>query len=165
MPWIIFDDEDRRTPAPRFCLESVQHEQVCSDDYCEDCSLMLVFPPEHGGEGCADLLASFSSRLSEYASLDAQVLAILPYKWETLVEDPILAGLPFPLLADPGGKVRRSYAGLMDESLVTTEDILLYVLDSYGAPYSAYSGRDPLIPALHEDALNWLEFIGVQCPE
>ena len=89
--------------------------------------------------------------------------------------EPALLELPFPVLADPGGRVRQAYAGLMDESLVNEGDTLLFVLDVYGAPYSAYvsalgsalgSAQDGLYsPALHEDVLKWLEFIGMQCPE
>jgi peroxiredoxin len=165
--WIIFDEEDRRIPAPRFCLEALGDRQVCVDEYCEDCNLVLVFTHTLECEACLELLQSFSGRLQEYALADGQILAVLPERLEVLEGVPALLELPFPVLADPGGRVRQAYAGLMDESLVKESDTLLFVLDVYGAPYSAFVTAESGLhsPTLHEDVLKWLEFIGVQCPE
>ena len=167
MPWIIFDEEDRRIPAPRFCLEAAGGEPVCVDDYCEDCSLVLVFPRSGDCEDCLKLLHAFAERVRDYATVDGQILALLPWDSGELRTAGLELELPFPVLADAGAQVRRAYAGLMDESLVNEDDSMIFVLDAYCAPYSAYVGSDPEIqnPGLHDDVLSWLEFIGVQCPE
>jgi len=170
MPWVIFDEEDRRIPAPRFCLEALNPGQAGSrigmDDYCEQCNLVLVFPRPGACEGCLNFLNSFRERMGDYARVEAQVLALLPGEAGELREAPDLE-LPFPLLADAGGEVRRAYAGLMAESLVNEASTLVFVLDTYGAPYSAFIGTEAEMqkPGLHDEVLSWLEYIGVQCPE
>lgn len=167
MPWILFDEEDHRIPAPRFCLESLQEGRICAEQYNEERQLVLVFTHDGDCQACLEMLRFFAAHVKEYAAVDAQILALIPEEAGELEKVPGLAELPFPLLADPDGKVRALYAGLMDESLVDEDDLLLYVLDIYGAPYSAYvsAEKDLNQGALHGEVLSWLEYIGMQCPE
>jgi hypothetical protein len=105
---------------------------------------------------------SFKTRLSEYRVLDAKVLAVMP---EVITERLFESKAEFLLLSDLEGKVRQAYAGLMDASLVSDDDILIFVLDRYNAPYAAWIGEKFTDPTVHQDVQSWLTFIGVQCPE
>lgn len=82
-----------------------------------------------------------------------------------LAGDPMLAGLQLSLLADPGKRVRTAHVRLMDESLVSENDAMLFVLDLCAAPYTAAIGAELDDLSLHNEALKWLQFIGMQCPE
>jgi hypothetical protein len=67
------------------------------------------------------------------------------------------------VLADPENKVRRSYLELMPDG--SQEGNVVFVIDRYGAPYAALAGAEAGDPAVHEEILEWLAFIGIQCPE
>ncbi len=169
MTWVMFDESDRRTPAPPFCLLSLYGQQVCLQDYHEDCNLVLYFAQGTGCQACQQVLRGLAARLPDYQAEDAKILAIFPGPVSALADDPALTSLPFAILSDPGQEIRRQYQELMDESLVSAEDGMLFVLDRYNAPYAALIG-DGLNTGspdndVNEDVLNWLEFIGIQCPE
>lgn len=180
MRWILFDTYDRETPAPNFCLDSVKGEQVCLKDYQEECSIVLIFT--HGSQctTCEEMLKSFAGRQGDYRESDAVVLAVVPEPIEAISTDSFYRDLPFDVVFDENSIVRKSFSELMDESMTNDEDTMLFVLDSYAAPYAALIGPELIaegIPAtgmeasqsredeLHYEAIKWLEFIGIQCPE
>lgn len=149
-------------------------------DYQEECSVVLLFTHGKDCPACKAMLTSFAGRQGEYRTNDATILAIVPEPVEEISGDRILRDLPFEVLVDDGGRVRRQYTGLMDESLTKEEDSLLFVLDSYAAPYAALIGPELVkqgIPAtgegtsqsrddeLHDQTIKWLEYISIQCPE
>ena len=70
------------------------------------------------------------------------------------------------MLCDPAGAVRARYAALAaPPGLIPDEAHLIYLLDVYGVPWSAYFSVRLDDPDLHSDILSWLAFIGIQCPE
>jgi hypothetical protein len=42
---------------------------------------------------------------------------------------------------------------------------VVFIIDRYGAPYTALVGAEPGDPALHREILEWIGFIEMQCPE
>ncbi len=175
MTWIRFDESDRRTPAPSFCLPAVKEGReaglVCLESFRENCSLALLFPQPAGGQDWIKALEAFASRMPHYLAQEAQIVAILPLSLEDILVNPRLSRLPYPLLSDPEKLVRRVYTGLMAEHLVSERDSLLFVLDRYNAPYAALvvgegKGNDNFTREdTQADILKWFEYIGVQCPE
>ena len=165
MTWVIFDEADHRKPAPYFCLPGPAGRTVCLGDFHERSSLVLIFTLGHFCQPCREFLATLNCRRSEYQMLDAELLAILPDPVSEIESDPELSSLPFQILSDPEGVTRKLYAGLMDSSLVSQDDTLLFVLDRYSAPYAAWIGKDLKDRSLQENIQSWLSFIGVQCPE
>jgi len=126
------------------------------------------------------MLMSFAGRQGDYRESDAAVLAVVPEPIEAISTDSFYRDLPFDVVSDENSIVRRSFSRLMDESMTIDEDTMLFVLDSYAAPYAALIGPElvpEIIPAtgreaslsredeLHYEAIKWLEFIGIQCPE
>lgn len=166
LTWILFDEADHRRPAPYFRLPSALRRPVALDDYRGRDNLVLFFAHSVGCLDCAAALRSFASRMPAYNKQESVILAIIPDPVEEIRNSGLLE-LPFPLLADPGGAARRKYAGLMAESLVEDGDVLLFVLDRYGAPYAALVGDELGIGAegFHRETLKWLEYIELQCPE
>jgi peroxiredoxin len=167
--WIRFDEEDRFSPSPGFCLESLERKRVCLSDFKGDCNLVVVFSHGVDCSSCMSFLDSFRSRQEAYKKEDTRVLFIFPNSAGDLKgffrEDISFAGRHIELLADPEQKTRAAYAGLMAKSLVSEGDAMQFVLDMYGAPYAAFVNRELDEPSLHEDTLRWLVFIGMQCPE
>jgi peroxiredoxin len=166
LTWILFDEADHRRPAPYFRLPSAQGRPVALDDYRGRDNLVLFFGHSADCPNCGAALLGFASRLVAYNQQESVVLAIFHASADE-IRDPEFLDLPFPLLADPGGMVRQKYAGLMAESLVDSEDVLVFILDRYGAPYAALVGGELGIgvDGFHHEALKWLEYIELQCPE
>ena len=166
LTWILFDEADHRRPAPYFQLPSAPGRPVALDDYRGRDNLVLFFAHSVGCQDCAAALRSFASHMPAYNRQESVILAIFPDPVEEIHVSGLL-DLPFPLLEDSGSAVRRKYAGLMAESLVEAGDVLLFVLDRYGAPYTALVGDELGIGAegFHRETLKWLEYIELQCPE
>jgi peroxiredoxin len=165
MTWILFDEADRRSPVPNFRLDSVMGRKVSLDDYRGRDNLVVFFAHASNCRACRLALWDFAARRREYDSQEAVILAIIPEPVNRLVVDQDLVELPFPVLTDRDGVARSKLTGLMAEELVSDEDSLIFVLDRYGAPYSALIETEINDPALHKEILKWLEYIGMQCPE
>lgn len=173
MHWILFDESDHRAPAPGFCLPTVKGSQVCLQDFHEDCSLVLFIARDNDCPGCRELLQEFALRQQDYQAQDAKIIAILPEQPNILAQQPDIAKLPFPVLADGKVNVRDAYASLMREGMVGPQDSMIFILDCYSAPWAALIGSDlkkvqngdHFDENIQEDILKWLEYIGIQCPE
>lgn len=155
--WVRFDPEDRESPAPDFCLTDTQGQEVCLSDFRGDCSLLIYFArsPE-----ARRTLHDLVSREEEIRQAGARLLVIAPAA---------LADLPVVLwLADADGSTREAYAGLMAPGLTRPDEDLLFVLDEFGGVYAALLGAEKAAKgdaSTLAQALSWLEFISIQCPE
>lgn len=155
--WVRFDPEDRDSPAPGFCLSNHQGEPVCLSDFRGHNSLLVYIVRSAGTHYTLDELVS---RQEEVRLAGAKLLVIAPSRVEDLPGE--------PWLADPGGSTCAAYASLMAPGLVKPDDDMLFVLDEFGGVYAAMLGaetaQDGDRSALAQ-ALSWLEFISIQCPE
>jgi peroxiredoxin len=172
MIWIRFDEEDRRTSAPHFCLDSILGEQVCLQDQYEEYNLVLVFTHGLGCQECQSTIRALLERDIEYREQASKALIIIPddrHMGGQLEKDLFLHGLPEETLArmllDPNGHTRREYTNLISASLVGDEDQIIFVLDTYGAPYTAVIDRELDSREVYDEILNWLQYINIQCPE
>jgi peroxiredoxin len=165
MTWILFDEADRRSPVPNFQLDSVMGRKVGLDDYRGSDNLVVFFAHDIKRQASRSALWDFAARRKDYDSQEAVILAIIPEAVNRLMVDQDLVELPFPVLSDPDGVARSKLTGLIAEELVSDEDVLVFVLDRYGAPYSALIETELNNPSLHKEILKWLEYIGMQCPE
>jgi peroxiredoxin len=170
MLWIRFDEEDRRSPAPDFCLEDTKGEQVCQSSFRGDCNLVILFAHSAQCPPCLDLIRGFEENREKYQKEDARILVVLPAAakdaGKTGLAESLSGSTLLTILSDPQGEARKKYASLMVESLIGAEDAALFILDSYGAPYAAAVGRPEVEDeAIHPGTLSWLSFIGMQCPE
>jgi hypothetical protein len=102
--------------------------------------------------------------MDDFEGESARLVAIYPQPLEALRHIPPRLAEKIVHLSDEGNSVRQSYLGLMADGLVKPDEVMLFVLDAYGAPYACLKGREPE-PSAQEDLLGWLRFIGIQCPE
>lgn len=174
MLWIRFDEQDRRSSAPPFCLNSSVGERVCLQDLYEKNNLVLVFMRDDGCSGCESTINAFGERNLEYRDQQSKVLLVFPTNVQqlnahSLENDGFLEGYSMEtrsrLLLDPGGDVRRAYLELISNDLLGEADNILFVLDAYGAPYTALIDKDFSDVEVHDEVLKWLQYINIQCPE
>lgn len=160
MSWYAFPEHIRQRPAPNFCLPSSRGEPVSLAGYRGYSNLVLFFA--HGVEcaACRRALARFAGHRAGYRAQTAEVLVIAPGPADE-GQTSSVSGLP--VLTDPEGETRRAYAALLPEA--SPGEVLLFVLDRYGAPYAALACPEADGPALQQEALAWLAFIELQCPE
>jgi peroxiredoxin len=164
--WIRFEERDRYSPAPDFCIPSRSGVDLCRDDFRGKCSLVLVFVQSSSSLEGRQLYESLWEKVNDYRDAGTKVLYIINEPADR-IELPLetVDNYQLLVLSDEQGQVRRDYANLVDESLVRDRDVLVFILDMYGAPYYALSGQDLAHPEFHKEALKWLDFIGMQCPE
>jgi len=158
-----FAAPESRMPAPDFCLTSSSGDILCDHVYRQRLKQVLVFPAGSAPAEWAPILHAFADHAEEYNRNGAAVLALVP------AEPAAIQGLGrdltyyYPLLADPGAQVRRSYEQLLAGDIGTSH--LVFVLDTFGAPYAAIVNVDPADPRLFDQINEWLTFISIQCPE
>jgi peroxiredoxin len=161
---IRFDEADHRIPAPGFSLPSARGAAVSSSHFYERSSLVLLFLHGPDCAPCHVFLTHALERLEDYEAENAQLLAIFPSQSGSLQAlDSLLRG-EIQCLSDPERLVREDYLSLLAPDLVGPDEVMLFVLDTYGAPYVCLKGGEPEIH-LHADLLGWLRYIGIQCPE
>jgi hypothetical protein len=68
-----------------------------------------------------------------------------------------------PQVSDTDGSLRRRFIAGIEFDL--EGQALLFVLDVDGLPYAAWFGADPAEAEVLKEALKWLEFAAIQCPE
>lgn len=158
-----FESPETRRPAPDFCLTSAAGDTICGSVYRQRQSQVLLFPVGAGPSEWAPALHAFSDHAEAYNRQQAVVLGLVPGAPDAIRG--IDRGLVYhyPVLADEGGRVRRAYESLLGGDVGTSH--LVFVLDSFQAPYAAVINADPADPALFDQIEQWLTFISVQCPE
>ena len=87
-------------------------------------------------------MSAFRDRHPELADTDAQVLGISMDDLETQTKFAESLGLPFPLLADPEGKVARAY-GVAGDGYAKR---VTFVIDTDGRLLEVLEGPDALDP-------------------
>jgi peroxiredoxin len=103
-------------------------------------------------------LSAFTEAYSEVLALKARALGIVRASLEEASALQSRLGLPFPLLADESGATTTRMLG-------DRGNVALCVADRYGQVYSLDAAPSPAQLPPPQSALDWLEFIEIQCPE
>ena len=162
MKWHTFTGPESRVPAPDFCLTSDAGDTICDHVYRQRMKQVLVFPVGNTPAEWTPILRTFSEHAEGLNRQGAVVLALLPAEPQAI--QGIGRGLAyhFPIVADPGAQVRRAYEALLRGDTGTSH--LVFVLDTFGAPYAAAINADPTDEGLFDQISEWLTFITAQCP-
>jgi hypothetical protein len=127
-------------------------------DFRGHANLVVFFSHGQTCAACRALAQVFVANEDRLRELDTEVLVVLP----GLAQGQEHRSVGIHKLADPRGVLRRQYAELVQSGL---HDTMLFVLDRYTTPYVAWVGREPDAEALYPEALEWLEYVELQCPE
>ncbi len=140
--------------APSFQLRTPDGATVTRAQFRHRNHLVLIFVPP--GDGTA-VLEPFAAHLPDFAQASAVVYAVAPGDFAPTT--------PVPLLLDPGGQVRRSYADqLRGGERPTPGQPLIAIVDRFGV--LSYLGvADIVEPGTVDEALAHVWGLEYECPE
>jgi thioredoxin-dependent peroxiredoxin len=95
--------------APEFILPSQSGEMVNLKDFLGKKPLVLFFYPKDDTPGCTKQACAFRDEYEAFGQLDAEVIGISSDSVESHKNFAEKHSLPFLLLSDEGGKVRKLY--------------------------------------------------------
>ena len=124
--------------APDFTLPSQAGEMVRLGDFLSK-PVVLFFYPKDNTLGCTKEVCAFRDDFQEFGILDAEVIGISSDSVESHRAFAQKHGLPFALLSDGGGKVRKLYG--VPNTLGLFPGRVTYVIDEQGVVRHIFSSQ------------------------
>jgi peroxiredoxin Q/BCP len=125
--------------APDFTLPSQAGEQVRLSDRLGERIVVLYFYPKDETAGCTKEACAFRDSYEVFAEAGAEVIGVSS---DSVDKHAAFAGhheLPFTLLSDKGGQVRKSYA--VPATLGLLPGRVTYVIDRAGTVRHVFSSQ------------------------
>jgi thioredoxin-dependent peroxiredoxin len=125
--------------APDFTLPSQAGEQVRLSDRLGERIVVLYFYPKDETVGCTKEACAFRDSYEVFAEAGAEVIGVSS---DSVDKHAAFAGhheLPFTLLSDEGGQVRKSYA--VPATLGLLPGRVTYVIDRAGTVRHVFSSQ------------------------
>ena len=123
--------------APDFTLTSQSGEQVRLQDRLGDRVVVLYFYPKDNTSGCTAEACAFRDSYETFTDAGAEVIGVSS---DSVASHDAFAGhhkLPFTLLSDEGGSVRKSYG--VPSTLGLLPGRVTYVIDRSGTVRHVFS--------------------------
>ena len=144
-------------PAPEFALKSQDGEVVKLGDILSHGPAVVYFYPKDKTAGCTAEAGAFRDSYTRFGELGAEVVGISSDSVESHEEFASDCNLPFKILSDPGGAVRKKYG--VQSSMGFLPGRVTYVIDKEGIVRYIYSSQ--LHATRHvQEALESLRAIG-----
>jgi peroxiredoxin Q/BCP len=144
-------------PAPDFSLVSQDGEVVNLTDLLRRGSAVVYFYPKDRTPGCTAEAGAFRDSYAEFAELGAEVVGISSDSIESHKGFADDCGLPFRILSDADGEVRRKYG--VSSSMGLIPGRVTFVIDRGGIVRYVFSSQ--LQATRHvKEALGALHTIG-----
>lgn len=144
--------------APDFTLPSQSREMVSLQDFLGNRPVVLFFYPKDETPGCTKEVCAFRDGFEEFSNLDAEVIGISSDSVESHRGFAEKHNLPFTLLSDEGGKVRKLYG--VPSTLGIFTGRVTYVIDEEGVVRHVFSSQIEVEKHV-EEALKTLEYISI----
>jgi peroxiredoxin Q/BCP len=142
--------------APDFALRSQTGQTVSLKDFEGKSAVVLYFYPKDESPGCTAEACAFRDRYEVFKEAGAVVIGVSSDSVDSHKEFASHHNLPFLLLSDSGGKVRKRYG--VARTLGLMPGRVTYVLDKKGIVRLVFSSQ--FSPAEHvEEALTILKTI------
>jgi thioredoxin-dependent peroxiredoxin len=151
------DRVDVGSEAPDFTLPSQSGEMVSFSDFLGRKPVVLFFYPKDDTPGCTKQACAFRDDYEGFGKLDAEVMGISSDSVESHRSFAAKHDLPFTLLSDEEGKVRRLYG--VPASLGLFPGRVTYVIDKEGVVRHLFSSQLGVEKHV-EEALRALHSIG-----
>jgi peroxiredoxin Q/BCP len=142
--------------APNFTLPSQSGEMVSLEDFLGHNPVVLFFYPKDDSPGCTQQVCAFRDDYEEFGKLDAEVIGISSDSVESHRSFAAKHRLPFTLVSDEGGKVRKLYR--VPNTLGLFPGRVTYVIDRKGVVRHIFSSQVGIVQHV-EDALEALKSI------
>ena len=144
--------------APDFTLPSQSGVEVSLRDFIgRKRAIVLFFYPKDDTPGCTKEACSFRDGYEQFEKFDAEVIGISSDPIESHQRFVEKHGLPFVLLSDEGGEVRKLYG--VPNTLGLFPGRVTYVIDEEGVVRHVFSSQLGVTRYV-EQALKALEAIG-----
>ena len=124
--------------APDFTLPSQSGEMVSLEDFLGK-PVVLFFYPKDNTLGCTKEVCAFRDSFEELGKLDAEVIGVSSDSVESHRGFAEKHKLPFTLLSDEGGKVRRLYG--VPSTFGLFPGRVTYVIDEEGVVKNVFSSQ------------------------
>jgi peroxiredoxin Q/BCP len=140
--------------APDFELPSQSGERVRLSDVWARGPVVLYFYPKDETPGCTTEACTFRDSYEAFEEAGAKVVGVSSDSVTSHESFASKHRLPFTLLADEGGKVRRQYG--VRPTLAILPGRVTYVIDGQGVVRHVFSSQTGVQRHVHEalDALN-----------
>jgi peroxiredoxin Q/BCP len=125
--------------APDFTLPSQSGEVVSLGDFLGKRPVVLFFYPKDNTLGCTKEVCAFRDGFEELGKLNAEIIGISSDSVESHKDFAEKHELPFTLLSDEGGKVRRQYG--VPTTLGLLPGGVTYVIDKDGMVRNVFSSQ------------------------
>jgi peroxiredoxin Q/BCP len=125
--------------APNFTLPSQSGKEVSVRDFLGKKPVILYFYPKDDTPGCTKEACAFRERYEDFRELNAEVIGISSDPVESHRSFAAKHELPFTLLSDEGGKVRKLYGASSTFGLFPGR--VTYVLDEEGVVRHIFSSQ------------------------
>ncbi len=125
--------------APDFTLPSQAGEMVSLKDFIGTKPVVLFFYPKDDTSGCTRQACAFRDDYEEFGKLDAEVIRISSDSVDSHRRFASKHDLPFTLLSDEGGKVRKLYG--VQNSFGLFPGRVTYVIDEEGVVRHIFSSQ------------------------
>lgn len=125
--------------APDFALKSQDGEVVSLRDLTAKGSVVVYFYPKDFTRGCTTEAKAFTRSYPKFAELGAQVVGISSDSVESHRRFAGECSVPFRMLSDEGGKVRKSYG--VPSSMGLFPGRVTYVIDRQGIIRRIFSSQ------------------------
>jgi thioredoxin-dependent peroxiredoxin len=155
--WQTKDKVKVGSVAPDFTLPSQSGEMVSLEDFLGHKPVVLFFYPKDDSPGCTQQVCAFRDDYEEFGKLDAEVIGISSDSVESHRSFAAKHRLPFTLVSDEGGKVRKLYG--VSNTLGLLPGRVTYVIDRKGVVRHIFSSQVGIVQHV-EDALEALKSIG-----
>ena len=144
-------------PAPDFTLPSQSGEQVRLSDVWRRGPVVLYFYPKDETPGCTTEACTFRDSYEAFTEAGAEVVGVSSDSVTSHESFATKHRLPFVLLADEGGRVRRQYG--VKPTLGILPGRVTYVIDGEGVVRHIFSAQTGVQRHVHEalDALNEIQ--------
>lgn len=143
-------------PAPDFILRSASGEEIALSRFKGKSCVVLFFYPKNNTLICTKEACNFRDSYEAFCELGAEVIGISSDPGESHADFASRLGLPFLLLSDPGGVVRKRYR--IGKTLGLLPGRVTFIIDKSGIIRHVFSSQFNAMKHV-EEALNILEVI------
>jgi peroxiredoxin Q/BCP len=134
--------------APDFSLRSASGEVISLKDFLGERPVVLYFYPKDNTPGCTKEACAFRDEYEKFAKLDAEVIGVSSDSVESHRSFTEKHDLPFTLLSDKGGKVRRLYG--VPNTFGVFPGRVTYVIDEAGVIKHMFSSQIAAVQHVEE---------------
>jgi len=125
--------------APDFVLKSQSGEDIRLTDFRGKRNVVLFFYPKDGSPGCTAEACRFRDSYELFKEFGAEVIGISSQSVESHGIFALNLGLPYTLVSDEGGKVRKAYG--VHASFGMIPGRATYVIDRQGVVRHIFSSQ------------------------